>query len=158
MSAVLLGVFKDYESANQARVILVRDGFPTDRVELTALADPGRAGLEPGETLHARFAKYFATLCSGDPQCAERLANALDNPGAIEIERALSILGHADTTELIRRGLENQSFEHAAARHERPWVRHFWMDLPEGAEEAHCIYCRLFERRPIGASESAALG
>ena len=36
MSAVILAVFNDYETAERVRVMLVRDGFPTDRVELTA--------------------------------------------------------------------------------------------------------------------------
>src|SRR5437016_5537340 len=45
MSAVLLAVFNDYETAERVRVILVRDGFPTDRVELTASCDLGRAAL-----------------------------------------------------------------------------------------------------------------
>jgi hypothetical protein len=47
MSAVLLAVFSDYETAERVRTTLVRDGFPTDRVELTAHGDLGRAALEP---------------------------------------------------------------------------------------------------------------
>jgi len=38
MSAVLLAVFNDYETADRMRVTLVKDGFPTDRVHLTASA------------------------------------------------------------------------------------------------------------------------
>ena len=157
MSAVLLAMFDDYESANDACIKLVRDGFPTDRVELTARHDPGRAGLEPGETLHAKFSRYFETVCSGDRECTRRLANAVDNGattvtvhprGIIEVERAMSILEQAGATEFFRHGLEKQAFEHAAARHDRAWIRHFWVDLPpESAGEFHCIYCRLFERR-----------
>jgi hypothetical protein len=41
MSSVLLAVFNDYETAERIRVMLVRDGFPTDRVELTAPPGPG---------------------------------------------------------------------------------------------------------------------
>jgi hypothetical protein len=45
MSAVLLAVFNDYGAAERVRIDLVRDGFPTDRVEVTACCEPGRAGL-----------------------------------------------------------------------------------------------------------------
>src|SRR3569833_3411878 len=55
MGAVLLGVFKDYESAHGVRVNLVRDGFPTDRVELTATCHPGRAGYFPAPEPHGKF-------------------------------------------------------------------------------------------------------
>ena len=42
MSAVLLAVFSQYGDADRVRTRLVRDGFPTDRVELTARSDRGR--------------------------------------------------------------------------------------------------------------------
>ena len=47
MSAVLLAVFNNYEAADRVRLELVRDGFPTDRVELTAACEPGRAAYVP---------------------------------------------------------------------------------------------------------------
>ena len=47
MSAVILAVFNDFETAERVRVSLVRDGFPTDRVELTAPCELGRAACEP---------------------------------------------------------------------------------------------------------------
>ncbi len=49
MSAVLLAVFNDYEAAERVRVTLVRDGFPTDRVELTASCELGRCAFEPAD-------------------------------------------------------------------------------------------------------------
>jgi hypothetical protein len=33
--------------------------------------------------------------------------------------------------------------EHAAARHDKAWIRSFWV---ETQHDSHCIYCRLFER------------
>jgi hypothetical protein len=63
MSAVLLAVFNDYEAAERVRIELVRDGFPTDRVELTACCEPGRAGLLPGDSPHEKFAR-----CSAHPR------------------------------------------------------------------------------------------
>src|SRR3569833_1800197 len=62
MGAVLLGVFKDYESAHGVRVNLVRDGFPTDRVELTATCHPGRAGYFPAPEPHGKVVQYFRIL------------------------------------------------------------------------------------------------
>lgn len=158
MSAVLLAVFNDYAAADRTRTELVLDGFPTDRVELTASCEPGRAGLEPGATLHDRWAQYFRALFQQEPLYAERLAGHLDHGaatvtvhprGTIEVERATEILGHAGPTEILKHDLAHQGFEHAAARHGKAWVRHLWVDLPPEPEgESHCIYCRLFERRP----------
>jgi hypothetical protein len=54
MSAVLLAVFNDYDAADRVRVTLVRDGFPTDRVHLTAACELGCAGLEPASSAHAK--------------------------------------------------------------------------------------------------------
>jgi hypothetical protein len=42
MSAALLAIFSEYKVAERVRVELVRDGFPTDRVELTAGCETGR--------------------------------------------------------------------------------------------------------------------
>jgi len=80
MSAVILAVFNDYEAAERVRVMLVRDGFPTDRVELTASCELGRAGCEPADSLHA-CVQYFRTLLkarraavprNSRPTCRER--------------------------------------------------------------------------------------
>jgi len=62
MSAVLLAVFNEYGAADRVRTRLVSDGFPTDRVELTAVAEPGRAGLAPAGSSRARFLQYFHSL------------------------------------------------------------------------------------------------
>src|SRR5882757_9716014 len=66
MSAVLLAVFNDYEAASRVRTALVRDGLPTDRVELTAVCEPGRAALQPAESSHDRFMQYYRTLFKSD--------------------------------------------------------------------------------------------
>src|SRR5438067_13872489 len=68
MSAVLLAVFNEYEVADRVRTKLVGDGFPTDRVELTASCEPGRAGLHPAASARARFAQYFLTLLTEDEE------------------------------------------------------------------------------------------
>jgi len=152
MSAVLLAVFKEYGAADRVRTRLVRDGFPTDRVELTASVEPGRAGLHPANTARAKFVQYFRTLLSKEDEqpfvelLAERVeggaATITVHPrGAIETVRAAEILEHEGAVEVVGHDLEKQSFEHAAARGEGYWVRHFMLDNPTGAD---CIYCRLF--------------
>jgi hypothetical protein len=134
------------------RTRLVSDGFPTDRVELTASREPGRAGLQPAGSEHERFVAYFRTLLGAEDErpfvegLAERVekgaATITVHPrGAIETERAAAILEGEGALEVVGHDLQNQSFEHAASRGDGYWVRHFMLDNPTGAD---CIYCRLF--------------
>jgi hypothetical protein len=152
MSAVILAVFNEYAAADRVRTRLVGDGFPTDRVELTASCEPGRAGLQPAHSTHDKFVQYFRSLLSQEDErpfvegLAERVesgaATITVHPrGAIETERAAEILEHEGAVEVVGHDLENQSFEHAASRSDGYWVRHFMLDNPTGAD---CIYCRLF--------------
>jgi hypothetical protein len=152
MSAVLLAVFNEYGVAERVRTRLVVDGFPTDRVELTASCEPGRAGLHPAASARAKFLQYFRTLLSTDEErpFVERLAERVEGGaatiavhprGAIETARAAEILETEGALEVVGHDLENQAFEHAASRGDGYWVRHFMLDNPTGAD---CIYCRLF--------------
>ncbi|MBV9343550.1 MAG: hypothetical protein JO341_02265 [Gammaproteobacteria bacterium] len=153
MSAVLLAVFNDFGTADQVRTRLVRDGFPTDRVELTARGEPGRAGLQPGGSSEEQFRKYYCTLLSraDEREFCQALAQrvqtgtattiAVHPRGDIETQRAAQILEGAGANEVVGHDLEKQSFEQAAARSDGYWVRHFMPDNPTGAD---CIYCRLF--------------
>jgi hypothetical protein len=43
-------------------VILIRDEFPTDRVDLTASDDLGRAGLGPVHSSYGKCVQYFRML------------------------------------------------------------------------------------------------
>ena len=152
MSAVLLAVFNEYGVADRVRTKLVGDGFPTDRVELTASCEPGRAGLHPAASARAKFLQYFRTLLSEDDEWpyVELLAARVEDGavtitvhprGAIETARAAEILETEGALEVVGHDLENQTFEHAASRGDGYWVRHFMLDNPSGAD---CIYCRLF--------------
>jgi hypothetical protein len=152
MSAVLLAVFNEYGVADRVRTKLVGDGFPTDRVELTASCEPGRAGLHPAASARAKFLQYFRTLLSEDDEWAyvELLAARVEDGavtiavhprGAIETARAAEILETEGALEVVGHDLENQTFEYAASRGDGYWVRHFMLDNPSGAD---CIYCRLF--------------
>ena len=152
MSAVLVAVFNEYGVADRVRTRLVGDGFPTDRVELTASCEPGRAGLHPATSARAKFLQYFRTLLSEDDEWpyVELLAARVEDGavtiavhprGAIETARAAEILETEGAVEVVGHDLENQTFEHAASRGDGYWVRHFMLDNPTGAD---CIYCRLF--------------
>lgn len=152
MSAVLLAVFNDYGVADRVRTKLVTDGFPTDRVELTACVELGRAGVQPAGSAHDKFVQYFRTLLGEDDErpFVEALAHRVEDGavtvavhprGAIETARAAEILEDEGAVEVVGHDLQNQSFEHAAARQDGYWVRHFMLDNPSGAD---CIYCRLF--------------
>ena len=152
MSAVLLAVFNEYGVADRVRTRLVGDGFPTDRVELTASCEPGRAGLHPAASARAKFAQYFRTLLSTEDErpfvelLAERVEGgavtiAVHPRGAIETARAAEILETEGAVEVVGHDLENQTFEHAASSGDGYWVRHFMPDNPTGAD---CFYCRLF--------------
>jgi hypothetical protein len=154
MSAVLLAIFPDYDAASRVRLALFEDGFPTDRIELTACCEPGRAGLQPADTPHRQFARYFSALFTAptERELPEQLAQRLDGGacavavhprGFIETSRAAQIFAHAHPLEVLEHDLVDQRFEHAAARTAKPWVTHLWV---ENHSKAHCIYCRLFEK------------
>jgi len=145
-------VFNDFETAERARTELVRDGFPTDRVEPTAYCEPGRAGLEPADSLHDKFAQYFRTLFTAqeEQRYADLLAERVERGvatitvhprGAIETSRATEIFESVGSVEVAKHDLENQTLERAAGRQESPWIRHFWLE----PGKSDCIYCRLFE-------------
>jgi hypothetical protein len=133
MSPVLLATFDQYKIAERVRIELVRDGFPTDRVELTASCEPGRAGIEPAESPHARFVQYFGVLFTStqEQHYPEELAKRLDygaatitvHPrGSMEIARARQILLNASAVELISHDLPNQTAQSAAANEPRRWI------------------------------------
>ena len=153
MSAVLLAVFNDFETAQRARLALFRDGFPTDRIALTARSEPGGTAAEDAPSLHDRLAQYFRTLFAHaeGAQHAHRLADRIEHGacaitvlprGDIEVKRAAELLGHASPEEVLERDLDEPSWEFAAAPRNLPWVRTLWVD--SGPDAPHCIYCRLF--------------
>jgi len=161
MSAFLLAVFNDYATAAGVRTALVVDGFPTDRVEVTAECDHGRAAFAPGESPHDKFMQYFRTLFRRDDESlnVEHFAECVDcgaaivavHPrGLVETERATQILEAACPREVARHDLEQQTWEFAAARRATPWARHFWV---ESSNHPDCIYGWMYEqfsrRRPV---------
>jgi hypothetical protein len=153
MSAVLLAVFNNYETAERVRVTLFREGFPTDRVELTAACELGRAGCEPADSPHDKCVQYFRALLKREDErhYPEMLAHRVDAGaatitvlprGAIETARATEILKEALPADVVGHDLTKHGWERAAAKHGGAyWVQHVWI---EASPETDCIYCRLF--------------
>jgi hypothetical protein len=155
MSALILAVFDDLEAAERVRVELVRDGFPTDRVELTASQELGRAGLQPADSPHGKCVQYFGTMLAHEDErhYAEMLAKRIDNGaaavtvqprGVLETERATAILQQAHPAEVLGHDLTKHGWERAAAKNDGYWIKHVWI---ESSPDTDCIYCRLFPSR-----------
>ena len=155
MSAVMTAMFIDSGAAERVLLELVRDGFPTDRVDLTSDGVPGRAGLTPARSAHDRFVLHFRAIFTAQDEqpLAERLAERIKHGGAavtvhprgaFETMRAMTILEQAHPLEVVEHDLANQALEHAASARDTPWIRHFWIEHDHPSD---CIYCRLFEPR-----------
>ena len=145
MSAVLIAVFREYQTADRVRTKLVKDGFPTDRVELTASREPGQAALVPVASRRAKFEQYFRTLMSEEserPLVDALVARVEDGAaaiavhprGQIETKRATQILDEHGAVEVLAHDLESQSFEHAASSEEGVWVRHLIDDRADARD------------------------
>jgi hypothetical protein len=154
MSAVILGVYADEKAAEAVRSRLFKDGFPTDRINVIAVTNPGHAALVPAGSAHEQFLLYFRTLFDHDDErlLAEKFADNIEHGaatvvvhprGAIETVRASEILRSEGPVEVAHHDLAKQAFEHAASRHKSPWISYLW---PQSTSEERCIYCRLFER------------
>jgi len=153
MSAVLLAVFNRQGDAERVRTRLVGDGFPTDRVELTARAEPGRAAEQPAASAAQKFQQYFGTLFNAEHErdFVESLAARVERGtittiavhprGQIETERATHILQREGAQEVLSHDLDSQRFEFAASRDEAPMLGHL---LPERHDKSECFYCWLF--------------
>ena len=155
MSAVILAVFPDFESAEQVRVKLVQDGFPTDRVELTATRELGRAALQPAESQHGKCVQYFRTVLAREDErhYAETLTQRIESGaatitvhprGALETNRATEIIQQSNPADMVGHDLTKHGWERASARNDGYWIQHVWL---EASPDTDCIYCRLFPTR-----------
>src|SRR5215471_12270526 len=63
MSALVVALFDNHAAAERVRTRLVREGFPTDRVQLTSSDEPGQAALVGrAEDLESQLEDYFSGL------------------------------------------------------------------------------------------------
>jgi hypothetical protein len=138
MSAVFVAVFNDHAAANGVRTGLVKEGFPTDRVELTFCQELGQAKLVPREGASEKLIEYFRTLFRAGTGIGDRWVPlfqravldgkavvAVQPRGDIETQRALQLLNQGGAVELRGVDLQNQTLEHAATETETPiftWI------------------------------------
>ena len=133
MAAVLVALYDGHPKAEETRTELVRDGFPTDRVELTSVTEPGAAGLITAETASERFRRYFGTLFDEEHHrgCAAYLARRVSDGAAVltvhprgeqEIMRAIQILDRHEPDEVDREHLDQTLLERAASPNSRSIV------------------------------------
>lgn len=134
MSAVLVAAFKDHATAEDVRTALVKEGFPTDRVELTSPEELGQANLVPREGVSEKLTEYFrklfqsTTRSSGERWVPLFQRAVLDGKGVVavqprgdlETQRALQLLNQGSPVELRGIDLQNQPLEHAATAAETP--------------------------------------
>jgi hypothetical protein len=131
----IVAVFNDHATAAGVRTRLVKDGFPTDRVELTSSRELGQAKLVPRGSLGEKLAEYFRQLFQNGDGSAEhsvqllqgavldgKAALAVHPRGDVETKRALQLLNDGGPVELRGADLQNQTLEHAATETETPVV------------------------------------
>lgn len=152
MGAVILALFDRFDDAEDVRTELVNDGFPTDRVELTASREQGRAAVQPAESSRGKFVQYFGTLLKQDvePRFVQELAKrvaagrintiAVHPRGDVETSRATQILEKHDASQVLAHDLQKQEFEHAASQQTDPWLARL---LPDHAGGRGRFYVRL---------------
>jgi hypothetical protein len=135
MSAVLAAVFKDHATADTARVRLVNDGFPTDRVDLISRQELGQAKLVPRPSVGEQLTEYFRKILQGGDDASVgllqravldgRAALIVQPRGDVETGRAAELLNSCDPIELQGTDLKNTTMEQAAAEKETPGLT--WM-------------------------------
>jgi hypothetical protein len=129
MSAVLAAVFDGHQSAQGVRTRLVKEGFPTDRVELTSREELGQAKLAPGTDAAVQLTQYFGQLFPEQTEkpLVQRLQSAVlagqaviavHPRGEIETQRAIEILNQSEPVAMEAKDLDKQPLEHAAAKDE----------------------------------------
>jgi hypothetical protein len=81
MTPVIVALYDDFAVAQRVRTELVKDGFPTDRVELTSKAESGQADAEPGDTYWLKVSNYFHAIFdqTGDDAYADQFADRVRN-------------------------------------------------------------------------------
>jgi hypothetical protein len=140
MSALVAALFKDHATAENVRTALVTEGFPTDRVQLTSVSEPGPAALAPAGGNTDQLRNFFARIFPAAEERAHlqsfvegvRQGNAavIVHPrGDIETQRALGILSSSDPIEMREHDLANQSMERAASKDSSTMVGKL---VPEG--------------------------
>ena len=128
MSALVVALYDNHAAAERVRTRLVREGFPTDRVQLTSSDEPGQAAVVgQAPDLEAQLEEYFGGLFDRVEEIPNvhffvdgvqqgHAALTVHPRGEIETNRALEILEEAQPLEICDHDLRAQGMEHAASR------------------------------------------
>lgn len=99
----IIALYKHPSAAEEARVHLGTEGFPTDRVDLVSAVDRGRVVDHPDRTAGEDLSEYFSVLLNDDGdqpvvdnivRCiqAGKAAVVVHPRGKVEVEQAEQIL------------------------------------------------------------------
>jgi hypothetical protein len=136
MSALVVALYDNHAAAERVRTRLVRDGFPTDRVQLTSRSEPGQAAVVGrADGLEAQLEEYFSRLFDRVDELPNvhlfvdgvqqgHAALTVHPRGEIETDRALQIMEQAQPIEICDHDLQDQLMERAASgRDNDPFVK-----------------------------------
>jgi hypothetical protein len=125
MSAVVAAVFADHDTAVHVRTRLVKDGFPTDRVELTSTEELGQAEVVPQAGVPEKLTQYFSQLFPDrggavnlfqGAVLAGHAVIAVHPRGDVETNRVVQLLNENDPVEVRAQDLDKQPLEQAASK------------------------------------------
>ncbi len=136
MSALVVALYDNHAAADRVRTRLVSEGFPTDRVQLTSMSEPGQAAVVgPSDELEKQLEEYFSGLFVGEEELPHvhlfvdgvqegHAALTVHPRGEVETTRALEIMEQAQPLEICDHDLQDQSMERAASgRNSDPFVK-----------------------------------
>lgn len=133
MQDLIVALYGDHATAANVRTELVKDGLPTDRVELTSPHEHRQVDRGPADGFETRLRDYFRALCADATE-----AHRLNQIAQAVIDGASAITIHPRGEEEIRR------VENILARHH---PREVYRYLPQDA--AH-VADRKIERAASG--------
>ena len=122
MQDLIVALYDDVSAATRVRTELVKDGFATDRVQLTSAQEHGQADVGPAEAFRKNVDDYFRTL-SADEAAAQKLN-----------EFAHAVVGGASTVTVHPRGEEE--IKHAQEILDREKPRDVYRYLPEDPQHS----------------------
>ncbi len=136
MSALVVALYDNHAAAERVRTQLVREGFPTDRVQLTSSTEPGQAAVVgPADALEQQLEEYFAHLFDRADELPNvhvfvdgvqqgHAALTVHPRGTVETNRALQIMEQAQPLEICDHDLQYQAMERAASgRDTDPFIK-----------------------------------
>jgi hypothetical protein len=145
MSAVMIAIFSSFSDAESVLTELIRDGFPTGRVKLTAKPEKGRGGRQAPESSYDQYEKYFERFFAqtGDRAFVEELATRVASGRIVAIEvhphseietsRATEIPENQGALRVAPHELESAGLPETSS-----WLEHLFPEYP-GAAGRLCL-------------------